>query len=91
MMMRIGVDRLRRDDEVDRNDIGSLMQKLEEGVLSVGARLAENDRARWSRDGRAGAGDGFAVRFHIELLEIGRKPRQTLVIGDNSVGGAPES
>ena len=62
------------------------MQHLEEGVLAVGARFSENDR----RGRAAGAGtrqiDRFAVRFHFELLQIGRKPRHSLIIGNDGMG-----
>lgn len=36
-----GVVRLGSKDEVGRDQLGALMDELEKGVLSVGARLAE--------------------------------------------------
>jgi hypothetical protein len=38
-----GVVGLGSEDEVGRNQLSTLVNKLEEGVLSVGARLAEKD------------------------------------------------
>lgn len=40
-----GVVRLGSEDEVGGDQLGTLVNKLEEGVLSVGARLAEEDGA----------------------------------------------
>ena len=62
------------------------MQQLEEGVLAVGAGLAPDQRA-----GRVAASDAverhaLAVRFHVELLQIGRQARQALVVGDDRAG-----
>jgi hypothetical protein len=38
-----GVVGLRGEDEVGRDQLGTLVKKLEEGVLSVGAWLAKHD------------------------------------------------
>lgn len=40
-----GVVRLGSQNEVGGDQLGALVDKLEEGVLSVGARLAKQDRA----------------------------------------------
>lgn len=40
-----GVVRLSSQDKVSRNQLSALMDKLEERVLSIGARLAEEDGA----------------------------------------------
>jgi hypothetical protein len=40
-----GVVRLGSEDEVGGDQLGALVDKLEEGVLSVGARLSEKDGA----------------------------------------------
>jgi hypothetical protein len=61
------------DDELHRDDVGALVDQLEEGMLAVGARLAPDDRARYAVDGLAGKRHALAVRFHVELLQIGRQ------------------
>jgi len=40
-----GDRRLANDDELDRNDVAALMQRLEVSVLRVRPRLAPDDRA----------------------------------------------
>jgi hypothetical protein len=40
-----GVVGLGSQNEIGRNQLGTLVNKLEEGVLSVGARLSEKDGA----------------------------------------------
>ena len=55
------------------------MQELEEGVLGVGAGLAEEDGAGGVFDVVAGAGDGFAVGFHRKLLQVGGEAVHVLV------------
>ena len=62
------------DDELDRNRICALMQKLEEGVLAVGAGLAPYDGPVGPETGLPSTGDTLAVQFHVELLQIGGKP-----------------
>jgi hypothetical protein len=39
------VGRAQGGDEVDRRDVGALVQQLEVGVLAVGADVAPDDRA----------------------------------------------
>ena len=60
------------------------MNELEEGMLAIGARLAPDDRTGIGLNFRAVALNPFAVRFHVELLQIGRQTGETLVIGDDS-------
>ncbi len=45
VMMRVGLRRRRRDEQVQGNDLRSLMDELEEGVLAIGAGFAPYDRA----------------------------------------------
>ena len=90
MMMRVGGDGFGGDEEIDRRHVGPLVQQLEKRVLSIGAGLAENHRAGGGFDRRAGARHGFAVRLHVELLQIGGKAREPLVIGDDGMGGASQ-
>jgi hypothetical protein len=63
------------------------VDQLVEGVLAVGAGLAPDHRAGGAGDGRAVEGDALAVRFHVELLEVGRQAGEALVVGqDGAVG-----
>ncbi len=87
MMMRIGVDRLRRDDEINRHDARALMQHLEERVLPVRARLAPDDGGRRHLHRLAVARHRLAVRLHVELLQIGGEAREALVVRDHRMGG----
>lgn len=67
-------------DEVSRDELGALVQELVERVLGVGGWLAKEDRAGGVLDELVGgAGNGFAVRFHGELLEVGRESVKVLV------------
>ena len=74
-----GVVRLGGHEEVGGDELGTLVQQLEEAVLGVGGGLAEQDGARGVLDVLAGAGDGFAVALHGELLQVGGEPVQVLV------------
>lgn len=51
----------------------ALVDQLVEGVLAVGAELAPDDGAGIALYRRAVDGDALAVRFHVELLQIGRE------------------
>ena len=44
VLVRVGLGRRRRDEEVERNDLRALVDKLEEGVLAVCAGFAPDDR-----------------------------------------------
>ena len=66
------------------------MDELEEGVLAVGAGLAPHDRAGRRIGGRAVELDVLAVALHLQLLEIGGKAPEPLVIGDHAVRGVAE-
>ena len=60
------------------------MEELEHGVLRVRAGAAPGDRCRRLVDRRAVEPHRLAVRFHFELLEIGREQPQPLVIGEDA-------
>ena len=90
VMMAVGVGRRRRDQEVEGNDLGSLMDELEEGVLAVGAGLAPNHRPGRRIGGRAVELDVLAVALHLQLLEIGGKAPEPLVVGDHAMGRVAE-
>ena len=83
MPAKRGLMVLRRNDELDRNDVRALVQQLEEGMLAVGSRLAPDERAGRGSYGLAVEGDALAVRFHVKLLEIGRQTGEALVIRDD--------
>ena len=74
MLRHIGFMAMGADDEFDRNDIGPLMQQLEKRMLRIGARLSPDQRAGRTLQGMAVPVHRFAVRLHIELLQIGGKP-----------------
>ena len=66
--------------ELDGNNVCALMQELIEGVLAVGAGLAEDHGAGHIVNGLAEAVDALAVGFHIQLLQVGREADQGLGI-----------
>ena len=78
--------RLGGDEEIGRHDLGALVQKLEEGVLAVGAGLAPDDRAGAVFDQPSVAGHALAVRFHVELLQMRGEAREALVVGQHRMG-----
>src|SRR5690606_31442602 len=80
-----GVVRLCRCDEVARNQLGTLMDKLIKGMLSVGAGLAPDDGPGLVIHRMAFAVYVFAIALHITLLEISGKAVQVLVVGEDSL------
>ena len=90
VMMRVGVGRRGSDKQIQGNDFRSLMDELEEGVLAIRAWLAPYDRAGRRIGGRAVELDVFAVALHLQLLEIGGKAPEPLVIRDHPMGGVAE-
>lgn len=66
-------------DKVGGDQLGALVQELEEGVLGVRAWLAEEDGAGGVLYVVAGPGNGLAVRLHRELLEVCREAVHVLV------------
>src|SRR6185369_9760660 len=73
-------------DKFNRDGRRTLVQKLEHRVLRVGPRPAPGDRRRRSADRLAVGADGFSVRFHFQLLEIGGKKAKPLVISEDRAG-----
>ena len=57
-------------DELQRDDIGALVQELIEAVLSVGAGLTEDNGAGLVLDPLSEAVYGFSVRLHVCLLQM---------------------
>src|SRR5437870_3511863 len=74
------VERSAERDEVTGDEFGPLMDQLVEGVLAVGSRLAPVDGAGLVGDFRPIKGDVFAVALHRQLLQIGRKSLQVLLV-----------
>src|ERR1700677_2714478 len=89
-MMRVGFGRRRGDEEVKGNDLRSLVDELEKGVLAVGAGFAPHDRPRRRIGRRAVELNVLAVTLHLQLLETGRQAAEALVRGDNGVGRVAE-
>jgi len=75
-----GVVGLGGQDEVGGNELGALVEELEEGVLGVGAGLAEQDGAGGVLDIVSAAGDSLAVGFHGKLLKVGGEAVHVLVV-----------
>ena len=57
-------------NELQGDDVSALMEQLIEGVLAIGAGLAEDDRASDVIHGLAETVDGLAVGLHIQLLQV---------------------
>ena len=85
VMMPNGIVGFNRGNEVARNELGALMDKLVEGVLPVGARLTPDDRAGRDVDHFAVTVDVFAVTLHIALLKIRGKTVHVLIIRQNGL------
>ena len=81
-----------KPNKVRRDEAGALVHELEESVLAIGAWLAPVDFAG-RRDGDRGAvaAHGLAIRFHGQLLQVGREAAEVLRIGQHGVSlGAEE-
>ena len=82
-LVLVAVDRVVRldsEDEVGGDELGALVEKLEEGVLGVGTRLTEEDGAGGVLDVVAAAGDSLAVGLHGQLLKVGGEAVHVLVV-----------
>src|SRR5579875_652274 len=67
-MRRQRIQRLAEADEIARDQPGALVDKLIEGVLTISAGLAPDDRAGLVVYGTPFQINVFAVAFHVELL-----------------------
>ena len=74
-------ERLAEGDEITRDEARPLMNQLIEGMLAVGARFAPIDRAGFAIHFLPGERNVLAVALHRELLEIGGKAFQVLLVG----------
>src|SRR4030095_1151895 len=72
------VERLAEPDEITRDEPGSLVDQLVEGVLAIGSRLAPIDGTGIIGDFRAIKGYMFAIALHRQLLQIGREALEIL-------------
>ena len=66
-------------DEVGGDELRALVQQLEEGVLGVGAGLAEEDGACRVLHVVAGSGNSLSVGLHGELLQVGGEAVHVLI------------
>src|SRR4030095_8596995 len=67
-------------DEIARNEFGSLMNQLVEGMLSVCSGLAPIDRASFIFDWGSLESYVLPVALHRQLLHISREPFQVLLV-----------
>ena len=81
-----GFERLREADEVDRDQLRSLVDQLVEAVLAVRPRLAPEHRARLVVDRAAVEGHALPVRLHRQLLEVGGEALQVLAVRHDAEG-----
>ena len=68
-------------NELDRDQVAALVQQLEDRMLGVSADPAPGDRRGWPPHRLAVGADQLAIRFHLQLLQIGHQQPQPLVIG----------
>lgn len=85
-----GVVGLGGQDEVGGDELGTLVEKLEEGVLGVCCGLTEHDGAGGVLDVVTAAGDGLTVGLHGELLKVGRETVEVLVERSDKVSLSTE-
>ena len=77
--------RLWRFAEADRLYGGdsSLMKKLEETMLAIGARLPKVDHSSFPTNHIPFFIDSLSVAFHVQLLNMWCKFAESLAVGDN--------
>ncbi len=81
MVLAQRIQRLAEADEVTGDQLRALVNKLEEGVLAVGAGLAPDDRTGLVIYALALQIDVFAVALHVELLEVSGQAPEVVVVG----------
>ena len=67
------------EDKVGWNQLGTLVKKLEERVLSVGGWLTKENWASGVFDIVAASGDGLAIGLHGKLLKVSWESVEVLV------------
>src|SRR5262245_24441742 len=80
------IERLAKGDEVTRDESGTLVDQLVEGVLAIGARLAPVDGASLVVDRAAIARDVLAIALHGQLLQIRWEALQVLLVWQDRHG-----
>src|ERR1700720_1137623 len=83
-MLPILAERPTEADEIAGNKFGTLMDQLIERMLTIGARLAPDNRAGLIVHRPAFEIHMFAVALHLQLLQIGWKAREGCRIGHDS-------
>src|SRR5215510_3571125 len=83
MMAAERIARFREGDKVTRNEPGSLVDQLIEGVLSIGPWFAPVDWTSVKGHPVAIESHMFAVALHRQLLEICGKALQILLIRED--------
>src|SRR5215510_12163247 len=84
MMAAERIARFREGDKVTRNEPGSLVDQLIEGVLSIGPWFAPVDRTSVKGHPLPIESHMFAVALHRQLLEICGKALQILFVRKDS-------
>ena len=84
------IERLLKGDEVARDEPGSLVNQLIERVLTVRSRFAPVNGAGLVRHLLSVERDMLAIALHRQLLEIGWKPFQVLLVGQHRYRLRPE-
>src|SRR3954471_4810585 len=76
---------LNRGEKITGDKFGALMNQLVEGVLTVGSRFTPDNWAGAEVNFFAFAGDALTIAFHVTLLEVSRKTRKVLVVGQDGL------
>jgi len=85
--LRVAIRGATHQQKLHGDDVGALVQHLEEGMLPVGARLAPHHIAGGIRQGLAAHVHRLAVAFHHQLLQVGRQAAQAMVIRRHTAAG----
>ncbi len=72
--------RLAGSNEIARDQLGTLVNQLVKGVLSVGSWFSPNDGTRLHFNALSSFGDVFSVGLHVTLLEVSSESMHVLVI-----------
>jgi hypothetical protein len=86
-----GVVRLSSQDEVGGDELGALVDKLEEGVLGVGARLTEQDGAwmkllvKSSKGLMQESSSFFQRRNYIPVVYLADEPSEVMLLPLDSI------
>src|SRR6266478_3806956 len=84
------IERLRKSDEVTRDEPGPLMNQLVERMLAIGSRFAPVNWTCVVRDSLPIECHMLAIALHRKLLEVSWEPLQILFIGQHGHGLRPK-